>query len=458
MAAALEEIFVRKGDTFIRRSISRYQPPFRQLMTLLVAGLICAACGSDGPVEGEIGHLENNFGGVVSDEPRSALVGRNILSSGGNSVDAAVATYFTLAVTYPGAATLGGGGFCVVYPGRGEKVEAIDFRPALVSSGSRAVMIPGAVRGMFALHARYGRLKWEALLLPAERLARFGNPVSRAFARQIAGLPGEAFANPDIGPMFAPNGKPLAEGDMLRQTELSATLAGIRVRGPGEFYAGDVAKTLAADLGRTAGIDVPVDAFRSYRPKWLGTEIVNVGKNELHFPGGRIGSGAAVIWRALADKQALRAAGGKESFESAGFVATDLAGGAVSCVVTANGTLGAGKIIGSSGILAAAPPRGEAFSGLPMVYINKPLGDARGAIAGSGGTIGALRGLAAGVKVFSEDVPLEQAFGAVPKPGPRIGKGRANVIFCPEGAREEPGLCRFAADPAGHGLAASAAP
>ena len=116
---------------------------------------------------------------MVSDEPRSALVGRDILSAGGNAVDAAVATYFAMSVTYPGAATLGGGGMCVVSRGQDDAVEAIDFRPALFAQGGRAVMIPGAVRGMFALHARYGRLKWEALLLPAERLARFGNPVQR---------------------------------------------------------------------------------------------------------------------------------------------------------------------------------------------------------------------------------------------------------------------------------------
>jgi gamma-glutamyltranspeptidase / glutathione hydrolase len=444
---------------------------FRQLMTVFAAAAICAACGSDAPPEGQVGHVEENFGGVVSDEPRSALVGRDILSAGGNAIDAAVATYFTLAVTYPGAATLGGGGYCVVYPGGSDGVEAIDFRPALFSSGSRAVMIPGAVRGMFALHARYGRLQWAALLLPAERLARFGNGVPRAFARQIAALPDEAFADPGLRRILAPDGKPLGEGDMLRQTELSTTLAGIRVRGPGEFYTGDLAKTLAADLGRTAGIEVPVTAFRSYRPKWSKTEIVDIGKNELHLPAGPVGKKAAEIWRALADKRVPAPIDRKASFDSAGFVATDLSGGAVSCVVTSNGTLGAARMIGSSGIIAAAPPPtslsapgrasgrasgGEIFPGLPMVYINKPLKDARGAVAGSGGTVGALRALSTAVNAFSRDFRVERAFGAPPKPGPRISKGRANIIFCPQGAREEPELCGFATDPMGHGLAVSA--
>ena len=435
---------------------------FRQLMAVISAGLICAACGSDTPPEGQVGHVADNFGGVVSDEPRSALVGRDILSAGGNAIDAAVATYFALAATYPGAATLGGGGYCVVYPGASDAVETIDFRPGLFSAGSRAVMIPGAVRGMFALHARYGRLQWAALLLPAERLARFGNAVPRAFASQIGALPGEVFADPALRRFLAPDGKPLGEGDMLRQTELSTILAGIRVRGPGEFYTGDLAKVLADGLGKTVGIDVPVSAFRSYRPKWSKSEVVDIGKNELHLPGGPLGEKASATWRLLAEKRVPAASGGKVAFDSAGFVATDLSGGAVSCVVTSNGTIGAARMIGASGIIAAAPPPssasdGEAFPGLPMVYINKPLKDARGAVAGSGGAVGALRALSAAVNAFSRDIPADKAFGPPPKPGPRISKGRANFIFCPEGAREEPELCRFATDPTGHGLAVSAA-
>lgn len=422
---------------------------------MLGAGIICVACGSDGPPEGQVGFIDGNFGGVVSDEPRSALVGRDILSAGGNAVDAAVATYFVLSVTYPGAATLGGGGMCVVYRGRKETVEAIDFRPALFASGDRAVMIPGAVRGMFALHARYGRLKWEALLLPAERLARFGNPVPRAFARQIVGLPDAAFADPDFRRIFAPRGKPAAEGEVLRQEELSATLSGIRLRGPGEFYSGDLAGILAADLGSMAGIKVPAEAFRNYRPKWLKTEIIDVGKNELHLPAGPGGKRAAAIWEALDDNRPPPPQTPQASFDSAGFIATDLNGGAVSCVVSANGTVGAARMIGHSGMIAAAPPRSDDFPGLPMVLINMPLKDARGVAAGSGGLGGVLRSLRAAVPVFDGDSELDRALAALPAGG--SAKGRANVIYCPKGSREEPGLCGFGADPTGHGLAVSAA-
>ena len=453
--AAMEEILVRKGPTFILRTISRLRPMVRQLITVLGAGIVCVACGSDGPPEGQVGFIQENFGGVVSDEPRSALVGRDVLSAGGTAVDAAVATYFAMAVTYPGAATLGGGGICVVSRGGDDAVEAIDFRPALFVQGNRAVMIPGAVRGMFALHARYGRLKWEALLLPAERLARFGNPVSRAFARQTAGLPDAAFADPAFRRIFAPRGKALAEGEMLRQEELSATLAGIRLRGPGEFYAGDLAATLARELGDMAGITVPTDAFRAYRPTWTKTEIVNVGNDELHLPGGPDGERAAVIWRALSDKTPLPADAPQVSFDSAGFVATDRAGGAAACVVSANGTVGAGRIIGHSGIVAAAPPRGDAFPGLPMVMLNRAQQDARGVAAGSGGAAGIMRVLRATAPTFGGDSALDRILSALPVEGGAAG--RVNIIYCPEGVRRGPASCRFQADPGGHGLATSAA-
>jgi len=408
-----------------------------------------AACGSDGPPEGQVGFVSSDFGGVVSDEPRSALIGRDILSSGGNAIDAVVATYFALSVTYPGAASLGGGGMCVAFRGEGETIEAIDFRPALYEMDGKAAMIPGVVRGMFALHARYGRLQWEALLLPAERLARFGNPVSRAFARRLAAVPTDGLADPTVRRLFAPSGKTIVEGDVLSQFELSASLARIRLRGPGDFYAGDFAKLLAQDIGAATGVDVPVSTFRDYRPKWLKTEKIDIGKDELHLPGNAAGTRAAALWRGVVSGSARQ---GQAPYDSAGFVAVDRQGGGAACVVSTNGTLGAGRMIGSSGILMAAPPRGDAFPGVPMLLVNRPLKDARGAASGSGGAGGASRAIGAARKAFDDDTDPEKAFG--PADG---ADGRAGLIHCPKGARENPDSCRFAADPSGHGLAVSAA-
>ena len=228
--AAKEDIALRTGDTFSRSSISRWRFRVRQSIVAGAVGLSLAACGSDDPREGQVGFVSSDFGGVVSDEPRSALIGRDILSAGGAAIDAAVATYFALAVTYPGAASLGGG-TCV----SSSAVGARPLRQSISGHGylkrtTKPAMIPGAVRGMFALHARYGRLQWEAFLLPAERLARFGNPVSRAFAQRLAAVPLPALTDPTLQSLFAPAGKMTKEGDILTQFELSATLARIRLR------------------------------------------------------------------------------------------------------------------------------------------------------------------------------------------------------------------------------------
>ena len=100
----------------------------------------------------------------------------------------------------------------------------------------------------------------------------------------------------------------------------------------------------------------------------------------------------------------------------------------------------------------AAPPRGDAFSGVPMLLVNRPLRDTRGAAVGAGGEDSAARVIAAARKMFDDNVLPEKAFGSVEGVA-----GRAGLIHCPTGARENPDSCRFAADPAGHGLAVGAA-
>src|SRR5690606_16144077 len=117
---------------------------------------------------------------AVSGEPRAALVARDVLAAGGTAADAAAAGYFALSVTLPSSVGLGGGGACAVYDRRANVGEIIEFPAVASGTEANAVAIPAAPRGMFALHARYGRMPIDQLILPAERLARFGEPVSRA--------------------------------------------------------------------------------------------------------------------------------------------------------------------------------------------------------------------------------------------------------------------------------------
>ena len=142
----------------------------RQSVGRLATGLavlaLVAGCdpGGDAPAPGTVAPNEAKgfIGGASADEPRAALVARDVLAAGGTAADAAVALYFTLAVTYGSTASLGGGGSCLVYqPGKKpgtDKTEVLEFtaRRSQVEPrmGGRASAIPGVVRGMAALHAR----------------------------------------------------------------------------------------------------------------------------------------------------------------------------------------------------------------------------------------------------------------------------------------------------------------
>ena len=105
--------------------------------TLILAALALAGCGQTSP-EGEVGRVSGFFGGVATDEPNAALIARDTLSAGGNAADAAVAAYFALAVTYPNAAGLGGGGVCVLYDRAADKLESLEFLPGTTASSPSA--------------------------------------------------------------------------------------------------------------------------------------------------------------------------------------------------------------------------------------------------------------------------------------------------------------------------------
>ncbi|HUN53031.1 MAG TPA: gamma-glutamyltransferase, partial [Candidatus Sulfotelmatobacter sp.] len=145
----------------------------------------------------DVGDLKGFVGGVVSDEPQATLIGRDVLAHGGTAADAAAAMYFALAVTYPGAASLGGGGACVVYDRTLNKGYALDFEPKRAARPG-AVAVPGNVRGMMALQSRFGRLRWGQILAPAESLATIGHPLSRATARELAVLGPELLRDPGL--------------------------------------------------------------------------------------------------------------------------------------------------------------------------------------------------------------------------------------------------------------------
>jgi gamma-glutamyltranspeptidase/glutathione hydrolase len=239
---------------------------------------------------GKIGFVRGFLGGVVVDEPRASIVGRDILSSGGSAADVAVAVALTLAVTQPSSASLGGGGACVVYDSKTNSVETLDFLPRVPkreqSGANSLISVPGTIRGLAMLHSRYGKLKWSQLVSPAENLARFGNPVSRAFASDLKKLPLAAWKNPEFRRIFSlrKGGGLIQEGASLSQLDLSATLGRIRVRGAGDFYTGLLGRDFIKAVEQ-AGSRLSFNDLRSYMPEWRPTLQVPFEKNTtFHFP------------------------------------------------------------------------------------------------------------------------------------------------------------------------------
>lgn len=264
--------------------------------------------GGDDEERGTVGYVEGFIGGVAADEPRAALVGRDILASGGTAADAAVAIYFTLAVTMPSSAGLAGGGVCLIHDQEKGEVVALDFlarTPASIPSGAtRPSAIPGAPRGMFALHARYGALRWQQLVSPAANLARFGTQVSRALARDLSAASEALSADPEFSAIFTSpkTGQVVAEGEFLKQIDLSVILGRMGVNGPGDFYSGHGARQLVEAVNRAGG-SLSIEDLRTYQPVWRDTIKVGYGNNVIHFapPPTAAGGVAASMWQMLAE-------------------------------------------------------------------------------------------------------------------------------------------------------------
>lgn len=251
-------------------------------MQCAAALAVCAALGACGsaPPPGVIGSVEGFAGVAVADEPSAVLAARDVLAAGGSAADAAVALYFSLAVAMPSTAALGGGGICIIHDGEKKTTEALDFLPRAAPEGK--VALPAAVRGMAALQARYGKLRWEQDLAAAETMARFGIPTSRALASELATVVANLAADSEMARIFfRPDGTPLKEGEPLRQELLAGTLTQLRVHGAGEFYNGTLAHALV-DGAQSLGAPLTIEALRSVKPEFKPAVEIPLGDQTLY--------------------------------------------------------------------------------------------------------------------------------------------------------------------------------
>jgi gamma-glutamyltranspeptidase / glutathione hydrolase len=222
-------------------------------------------------------------GAVVSAHPLASQVGVSILKAGGNAIDATIATQLALAVVYPSAGNLGGGGFMVARLGNGKEL-AIDYREMAPGSASRDMYldangqpqmdksqdghlssgVPGTVAGLFEA-AKYGKLEFRKLIQPAIDLAEKGYVITEQEARSFNHLQGDLKKFNTVTPVFAKE-TPWKKGDTLVQHDLAQTLIRIRDNGAAGFYEGETAKLIVEEMKRGHGI-VNYEDLKNYRAK-----------------------------------------------------------------------------------------------------------------------------------------------------------------------------------------------
>jgi len=245
-------------------------------------------------------------GMVVAQEKIAARIGADVLRRGGNAVDAAVAVGFAMAVTYPRAGNIGGGGFMVIHAAERHEDVTIDYRetapaattpqiflgpdgkpdPAKSRDSALGIGVPGTVAGLVLALEKYGSgtFTLAELLRPSIALARDGVVLADDMADTLPGIHRRLARWPASAKIFSrPDGTSLQEGDRLVQTDLAATLTAIADQGPRGFYEGPVAEKLAAGI-RDAGGIMTTEDLKSYsaairapmRGSYRGYDIVSM--------------------------------------------------------------------------------------------------------------------------------------------------------------------------------------
>jgi gamma-glutamyltranspeptidase/glutathione hydrolase len=475
-------------------------PGWARQSGLVLALLLLAGCKTATGLAEVTG---GRFGGAVAaDEPRAALAAREILDRGGSAADAAVALGFALTATLPSRAGLGGGGVCVARDGVTPDDTGV---PIGLSMVTRTPPIPKAVaftfvpqalpdkpeigqpllaRGLAALHGRFGRLRWEQVVTPAENLARFGTPTSRALARdiEVAGIniPG-------------PNGQPLREGVPIFLPELAQSLGAIRTKGGNELNSGALAQAFA----RGFGIDPA--GLRAAVPTSGDPLMVKSGRDRAYFPPAEGGSYAAALFetaredrRGRSDEPAARAAALHDAAAklaarfptvegpapTTGFAVVDWRGGAVVCSLTMGSLFGTQLIAPGTGIIAskAVTAGSPAARGLTAMLVSNDNTGQFIAGFGAGEDGAAPQSLVqVALATLGADRPLQQAqldfragsgvhLGeAEPERQPSVidtaqSGGLVNAVVCRDGLPRNPESCSAQHDPRGHGLSVSAEP
>jgi gamma-glutamyltranspeptidase / glutathione hydrolase len=246
--------------------------------------ILIAACTPGNKPEAVTGLMVDSAM-VVSAHPLASQVGVAVMRKGGNAIDAAIATQLALAVVFPAAGNIGGGGFMVVRMNDGQ-IAALDYRERapgkattdmyldstgnvienLSIAGHLASGVPGSVDGMVEAHAKYGSLPWAELVQPAIDLAMNGFPLTEREANWLNDLQVNLAKYNTVSPGFLIREKWNA-GDSIRWTDLGHTLERIRDQGRAGFYEGKTADDIVAEMQRGGGL-ISHEDLKNYRSSW----------------------------------------------------------------------------------------------------------------------------------------------------------------------------------------------
>jgi len=275
----------------------------RSLVVALVLVLGIPSVPATQQVPTDLG-VASRVGVVVSSSDIASDIGAAILAKGGNAVDAAVATAFAMAVTFPAAGNIGGGGFMVVRSPNGAAT-TFDYREtapgkstptmyvgadgnidrSLTAAGYLAPGVPGTVRGMELAHKKFGKLDWKDVVSPAADLATKGFPLSASLARGLnAEQAGQMKRFPaSVAAYGKPGGGVWAEGQTIVLADLGKTLSAIANDGPDAFYKGWIADRIAEDMAANGGLISKADlaAYQAkerapVRGKFLNFDIISM--------------------------------------------------------------------------------------------------------------------------------------------------------------------------------------
>ncbi|MDH2294731.1 gamma-glutamyltransferase [Cobetia sp. 1AS1] len=257
------------------------------LAGLLPTAIPAAFAESSAILEGERFHpQEGQHGMVATSHYLASQVARDVLADGGNAVDAAVVAGFALAVTQPRSGNIGGGGFMLVSDEKTGEVVAIDYREKAPAAASetmfqdengeavsewsrfthRAAGVPGTVAGLAKALEDYGTLSLEQALAPAIKLAEDGFVIPTRFAKGLSDAKDRLAKWDSTAKVFyKPDGSNYQAGELFKQPELAATLKRIAANGPREFYEGETARLIVAEMERHDGI-MTLDDLKAYKP------------------------------------------------------------------------------------------------------------------------------------------------------------------------------------------------